>query len=149
MIIFAETSFLCSTYRNDIHSAKVSAYLGNVTQAIMVTSLVLFEYRQSLRLQNFQNSANAAIGTTTTVSQKMMAAIQQDLTDQRLVIASVDWSAAHQIAETLSAKHTGTIGCRFADILHVAAAIEIGTTHFLSFDSGQRALAEAEGLTVP
>jgi predicted nucleic acid-binding protein len=35
------------------------------------------------------------------------------------------------------------------DILHVATAIELGATHFLTFDANQKKLAEAEGLTVP
>lgn len=34
------------------------------------------------------------------------------------------------------------------DILHLAAALELGVTDFLSFDENQCRVAEAEGLTV-
>jgi len=35
------------------------------------------------------------------------------------------------------------------DILHVATAIELGAKEFLTFDTDQKKLAEAEGLLVP
>jgi hypothetical protein len=35
------------------------------------------------------------------------------------------------------------------DILHVAAALKLGATEFLTFDGNQKKLAESEGLRVP
>jgi len=40
-------------------------------------------------------------------------------------------------------------GWRFADILHVATALQLGAETFLTFDDNQCALAETEGLVVP
>jgi predicted nucleic acid-binding protein len=34
------------------------------------------------------------------------------------------------------------------DILHVATALHLGATEFLTFDANQKELAEAEGLVV-
>jgi predicted nucleic acid-binding protein len=34
-------------------------------------------------------------------------------------------------------------------VLHVASAIHLGVTDFLTFDGNQKELAEAEGLVVP
>ena len=48
----------------------------------------------------------------------------------------------------LSAQHTIPGGHRSFDILHVAAALELGAKEFLTFDARQSALAEAENLTV-
>jgi hypothetical protein len=44
---------------------------------------------------------------------------------------------------TLSGGHRGF------DILHVAGALKLKATHFLTFDGNQRTLAEEEGLIVP
>lgn len=43
---------------------------------------------------------------------------------------------------------TPRLGCRTLDILHVACAIEIGATAFLSFDHRQNTLANHAGLTL-
>ena len=58
----------------------------------------------------------------------------------------VDWAAVHQRAEALSTAHTISSGHRLADILHVATALHLGVTEFLTFDSNQKKLAQAEGL---
>ena len=58
----------------------------------------------------------------------------------------VDWAAVHLRAEALSAAHTISSGHRLADILHVARALHLGVTEFLTFDSNQKKLAQAEGL---
>jgi predicted nucleic acid-binding protein len=61
----------------------------------------------------------------------------------------VDWSSVHQRAEALSSAHTQASGHRLVDLLHVATALHLGVTEFLTFDGNQKALAEAEGLVVP
>ena len=79
----------------------------------------------------------------------MLQQLQSDLASGVLEVVPVNWSEVHQIAETLSAKHTQAQGCRFADLLHVATAIHLGVRNFLTFDAGQKKLAEAEGMDVP
>ena len=37
---------------------------------------------------------------------------------------------------------------RLAGILHVATALDLGASEFLTFDANQKLLAEAEGLVV-
>ncbi|MFO7640475.1 MAG: PIN domain-containing protein [Candidatus Competibacteraceae bacterium] len=66
-----------------------------------------------------------------------------------LEIAASDWADVHRIAEEISSKHTESGGHRLVDILHVATALHLGAETFLTFDSNQKRLAEAEGLTVP
>lgn len=52
-------------------------------------------------------------------------------------------------AERLSALHSERLGTRSLDILHVAAALVLGSTEFLSLDERQTRLARAAGITVP
>ena len=79
----------------------------------------------------------------------MLRALQSDFAGGVLEMVAPDWADVHRIAEELSGKHTETGGHRFADILHVATAIHFGAETFLTFDSNQQLLAEAEGMRVP
>jgi predicted nucleic acid-binding protein len=51
-------------------------------------------------------------------------------------------------AEKLGAAHNESIGCRSADLFHVAAAIEWGADHFLTYDDRQKKMAKAAGLAI-
>jgi predicted nucleic acid-binding protein len=51
-------------------------------------------------------------------------------------------------AEKLGAAHNLAIGCRSADLFHIAAAGELGCGTFLTFDDKQTAMAKAAGLVV-
>ena len=146
---FADTSFLCSNYFSDIHSAKSDVFLRQHDAPVGVSTLVVFEFRQSLRLQEFQNGRDHTIGKNSTAVAGMLNELQTDLRNGGFEIVAPDWPAVHQLAESLSAKHTHSTGNRFADILHVATALHLGVSHFLTFDTNQRALAETEGLVVP
>jgi predicted nucleic acid-binding protein len=52
-------------------------------------------------------------------------------------------------AQALAGKHTGRLGVRSLDILHVAVALELQAEAFLTFDRRQARLARAEGLPTP
>ena len=45
--------------------------------------------------------------------------------------------------------HSEKLGTRSLDILHVASALVLGSTSFVTFDRRQAALARASGLKVP
>ncbi len=149
MSAFVEPSFLYSVYHVDVHNRRADAFLHGHHGIIEVSTLVIFEFRQSLRLQSFQLSKGRPVGKTQHEVNTMISAFQSDLAAGRFEIANPDWPRVHAEAETLSAKHTEGTGIRFADILHVATAMTLGAGEFLTFDAGQRALAEAEGLVVP
>jgi predicted nucleic acid-binding protein len=51
-------------------------------------------------------------------------------------------------AERLSASHSESLGTCSLDILHVAAALVLGSEVFLTFDTRQSSLAKAAGLKV-
>ncbi len=79
----------------------------------------------------------------------MLQDIQADLASGLIETVRVDWPDVHQWAENLSNKHTITSGHRLTDILHVATAMHLAVPEFLTFDTNQKLLAQAEGLTVP
>jgi predicted nucleic acid-binding protein len=45
-------------------------------------------------------------------------------------------------------EHTATVGARALDVLHVASALTLGRTTFVTYDERQAALARATGMRV-
>jgi predicted nucleic acid-binding protein len=148
MDAFPDTSFLCSIYRTQIHSPKADAFMASRTRPLTVSSFLLLEFRQSLRLQVRLYTTDKTKGFPKHEADRMRQDLETDLKNKVLEMADVDWSAVHKLAEELSARHTEANGHRLADILHVATALHLGKQMFLSYDENQRKLAEAEGLKV-
>lgn len=149
MSCFPDTSFLCALYRTQVNSARADQFMAGLSGALSVSSLLLLEFRQSVRLQIRLHLNDRSKGFPQTQGQQMLNDLQIDLNAGLLSTIPVDWSAVHQRAEALSSAHTIAAGHRLADILHVATALQLGVTEFLTFDANQKRLAEAEGLVVP
>ena len=149
MIHFCDTSFLCSLYRKQIHSPRAIAFMEKRSTAVSVTSLLLLEFRQSLRFQVWLHTKDRTKGFSKREAQQMNMDLASDLKAGVLEIVEVDWAAVHQQAEELSGRYTEKNGHRFADLLHVATALHLEAPEFLTFDGNQKKLAEAEGMKVP
>ncbi len=72
--------------------------------------------------------------------------IEDDFANGDLFYLDLLWRAALDRAFELSKKHSPTIGARSLDVLHVACALELKLSHFLTFDERQAKLAKATGL---
>ena len=149
MSCFPDTSFLCALYRTQVNSARADQYMTGLSGSLGVSSLLLLEFRQSVRLQIRLHLNDRSKGFPQTEGQQMLNDFQIDLNAGLLTTIPVDWAAVHQRAEALSTAHTISSGHRLADILHVATALHLGVTEFLTFDSNQKKLAQAEGLRTP
>ncbi len=149
MSCFPDTSFLCALYRTQVNSARADQFMAGLSGTLGVSSLLLLEFRQSVRLQIRLHLNDRSKGFPQPEGQQMLNDLQIDLNAGLLTTIPVDWSAVHQRAEALSSAHTLASGHRLADILHVATALHLGVTEFLTFDTNQKKLAEAEGLVVP
>lgn len=149
MSCFPDTSFLCAAYRTQVNSPSSDAYLMELGAPLPVSSLLLLEFRQSVRLQNRLFGLDRSKGYPAWEGVRMLRHLQSDLNAGVLEIVTVDWPDVHRIAEELSGRHTLGGGHRLADILHVATALHLASPVFLTFDFNQRKLAEAEGMKVP
>jgi predicted nucleic acid-binding protein len=146
---FPDTSFLCSLFYRRAFTPAAIAYMGGLGRPLTVSSLLLLEFRQSVRFQMRLHSMDRGKGYSPAEGTRMLRDLQSDLAGGVLEIVTVDWADVHRIAEELSAMHTARNGNRLADILHVATALHLASPVFLTFDEQQRKLAEAEGMTVP
>ena len=149
MSCFPDTSFLCALYRTQVNSPRADEFMAGLSGALPVSSLLLLEFRQSVRLQIRLHSNDRSKGFAQVQGHQMLNDLQIDLNAGLLTTTPVDWSAVHQRAEALSSAHTLAEGHRLADILHVATALQLGVAQFLTFDANQKQLARAEGLLVP
>lgn len=149
MIAFPDTSFLCALYVRQSTSEQAIAWLEPQTAPLTVSSLLLYEFRQSVQFQIFRHERDRRQGYARAQGQAALAALQSDLKAGVLQLAAVDWAEVHQQAERLALQNTRRHGHRSFDILHVATALHLGVTDFLTFDANQQQLAEAEGLRVP
>lgn len=148
MNAFPDTSFLCSVYRTQVHSARADAFMATGTEPLRVSSFLLLEFRQPLRFQARLGEGDRTKGFPGDEARLMLRDLQSDLAAQVLQMGSVDWSDMFQRSEALSARYTKGGGHRLADIMQVATALRLGTEEFLTFDANQKKLAVAEGLKV-
>ena len=149
MTHFPDTSFLCALYRSQVNSTRADAYMAGLSGPLRVSSLLMLEFRQSVRLQLRLHRNDRTKGFSQSEGQQMLRDIQIDLNSGILSMIPVEWADVHQRAESLSSTHTLAAGHRLADILHVATALHLGVGEFLTFDANQKKLAEAEGIVVP
>ncbi len=140
MTIYADSSFFVSHYLQDAHSAEAQRRMLSLPE-------VWFTPFQRVELIHavFQHCFRNYIGAD----------------EARIVLADLDrdcklgvWRLRDQPpgtfarCEQIARRRVATLGVRTLDTLHVAAALELGATHFWTFDQRQTRLAEAEGLLI-
>ena len=143
MVIACDTSFLFSLYASDAYSSRAVAWVSRNTLALHLNSLTHFEFGNAVRFSEFRKAI--PLGSAAQYWAGFEAAIAQG----RLIVATSNLADVLDEAKRLSSMRTLTGGYRGFDILHVASALKMNATHFLTFDGNQKKLAEAEGLVVP
>lgn len=149
MIAYPDTSFLCSVYRAQVHSARADAYRESMSEPLPFSSLLEFEFTQAIRLQVWLHLQDWRKGYVETEADQMMADWESDVARGINRLVPVDHDAVLRLARTLSLKKTSVGGHRTLDLLHVATAVHLGAQDFLTFDDRQRVLAAHVGLNVP
>ena len=149
MISFPDTSFLCALYRGQDNTDLAIAYGNKMREPLHVSSLVLYEFRQSIRFQEYLHEKDKRKGFSRANGQIALANLQRNIVGGMVVIVPPDWAEVYTLAEQLSAIHTSSGGHRSFDILHVATALHLGAKELLTFDANQRKLAEEVGLKAP
>ena len=141
-MVCADTSFLLSLTGNDSNSGAAGTHARALREPVRITALNRLEFENALGLLRFRGAISASEASIT------LAALAADEQAGRIVEDVCDWVAVFREALRLSRSKSEREGHRVLDILHVAAALELGATEFLSFDQRQRTLALAEGLSV-
>ena len=147
MNAYPDTSFLCALYVQQSTSVAAIAYYQRMRAPLYVSVLLLGEFRQSVRFQIFRHSRDSTQGYARKTGLDALTKLQANLDAGALVVAPTEWSDVLARAEQISSQYTSNGGHRYLDILHVATALHLGAIEFLTFDTNQRKLAAAAGLT--
>jgi predicted nucleic acid-binding protein len=139
---YADTGFLISLYINETTTAAASSVAQTIVGPFPITSLGFLELRNALYLAVFRRQISEAI------RRAAWQTIERDIRNGVFVNARVDADRLYAKAADLADKHSTTSGTRTLDLIHVAAAILLGTKQLLSFDNRQRTVATREGLRV-
>jgi len=134
--IYVDTSFLVSLYSADANSAAVVQTLHAGAGILLLSTFAELEVVNAMGLRVFRKEISPlqAQSSLNNFKQDLRAGIFQ----LRPLPENV-FVRAHQ----LSRQTTPRLGTRTADLLHVAAALELGSDWFYSFDRQQRKLAQA------
>ena len=141
MKIYLDTSFLVSLYSPDINSGTAARLMHASKGDRLITTLGELEVVNALGLRVFRKEVAAA------QAQASLDDFEKDLRDGVLQLRRLPEQAFDR-ARQLSRQTTTRIGTRTADLLHVAAALELGVDWLYSFDKQQRKLARAVRLKI-
>lgn len=139
LLIYLDTSLLVSLYTPDANSAAASAAMQSAQETLLITPLVELEVVNALELRVFRKEISSPQAVASA------ADFAKDLRCKVYLLRTLP-EAAYERAKHLSHNLTAKLGTRTADLLHVAAALELGATTVFSFDLQQRKMAEAAGL---
>ena len=140
--VYVDTALLVKGYVFETNSREAIAILDALEVPLLLTHIHEIEVPNAIRLKRFRGEITKAEEAAS------LRLFHADLKAGRLVRPEYKLADVFRRAEKLSASHSGEIGTRSMDILHVAAALEIGCTTFASFDERQRKCAARAGLKI-
>jgi predicted nucleic acid-binding protein len=141
-MLCADTSFLFSLYRKDVHTAAAMAFLAKAAESLLLSALNEYELGNALRFAEFRSLLSPGEAV------RRLQAFAEDRAAGRWRHSGIELNEIVAQARMISEQHTVKGGHRAFDILHVAHAKLAGPKVFLSFDANQVALAKAVGLAV-
>ena len=139
---YLDTSSLIALYYPEEKTEPLIAHLNQHRLPLVFTWLHELELTNGLQLKLFRKEATAAaIGAT-------LDAVHRDQVDGVLHGAQPTWTTVIETTLRLAEVHTGALGARTLDLLHIAAALTLQASEFVTGDKRQAIAAANEGLTV-
>jgi predicted nucleic acid-binding protein len=138
---YADPSALLKLYLHEPESAAMSTWRFRSRGSLPLTPHGRLEIVNGICLASFRKAISTA------AMNDALASFDEDCAEDRYVLVDVPWRATLRRASEISRAHTRRLGCRALDVLHVAAALELGLRSFVTFDRRQIQLARVTGLT--
>ncbi len=140
MTAYLDSSALIKLYTGESGSARVGEYVKGLSTPLHFSHLHEVELKNGLRLKLFRKEAlRRAVEAS-------IRLIDKDLASGILERPNLNWLDVFRKAEEFSQRYSPLFGCRSLDLLHVASAVLIQATDFLTFDARQADLATSVGL---
>jgi predicted nucleic acid-binding protein len=132
---YADPSFIVSLYSPDANS-HAAAHTMQAPAERFVTTFGELEVVNAMGLRIFRKEISPA------QAQSSLLEFEQDLRDGVFQLRGLTDPVLER-AQQLSRQTTAKLGTRTADVLHVAAALELGVDCLYTFDLHQRKLAQS------
>jgi predicted nucleic acid-binding protein len=142
MNAYFDTAIILKLYVREATSPEAVRLANECPTPYLLTPWQEIEARVALRLKAFRKEITAA---------EMEASVQafdEDVLSGRWRKPNYEEATVWRHARELCDRHASKIGCRTLDLLHVAIALSLGVSTFVTFDERQRAVAKLEGLIV-
>jgi len=137
---YIDTSIFVKSFVLEPDSREAVAIIEATGEPFAFSHLHEIEIPNAIRLKRFRREITRAEETAA------LRAFEADVSSGRFARPAYDLDAVFIRAEQLSGRHSGDIGTRSLDLLHVATALEAGCTALASFDERQRKAAALSGL---
>jgi len=139
---YLDTSSLVALYYPEDKSEPLIAHLRRRPLPLAFTWLHEIEFTNGLQLKLFRKEAEAAAVAAT------LDTLRADTESGILHRAQPSWPTVFATTMRLSTAHSRALGTRTLDLLHVAAALTLSATEFVTGDERQAKAAAKEGLKV-
>src|SRR5271170_3620422 len=96
-----DTSFLCALYLPQVNSPTAFEWYKKSTDRIVVTDLVLMEFRHSVRLQSWLHKQDKSKGFPEVQGQSALNALESHLSQQLLHQVDYSWSHVQRLTERI------------------------------------------------
>jgi predicted nucleic acid-binding protein len=139
--IYTDISFLVSLYSPDANSSVAARTMQASSGDRYVTTFGELEMLNAMGLRVFRKEV------TQTQAESSLRDFEKDLRDGVFQLRGLPESVFEQ-ARQLSRQTTAKLVTRTPDLLHVAAALELGVDYLYTFDQQQKKLAQTVRLRV-
>lgn len=143
MKLYFDTSALIKLYYPEPETELIADWIIETKPVIFFTLFHELELKNAIGLKAFRGEI------TEKQLKDIIGTVNHDLDTGVLTVPLIHWNDLLCSAVALSDTFVKEIGTRTLDIIHVAAALYLQSTHFLTFDKKQAKLADAQGLINP
>ena len=142
MKAYFDTSFITKWYLPEADSAEALRIRARFAPPGMLTHLHRLEIITAWQLKVFRREISSQL------VEGAWSHLEQDVADGVWELPAYDLAQVISRAESLSRRHSSKLGTRSLDVLHVAAALVLGASAFVTADARQARLAKAAGMHV-
>jgi predicted nucleic acid-binding protein len=140
-MIYLDSSVIFSVQVSDANTVSAVSLVRSVEEVLLITTLCEIEVINALHLRVFRKeiSSQQALQSIGDIERNVQSGIYKSMQLPE---------SAFMRAKILAQSLTPAIGVRATDLLHVAAAIELGAKSLYTFDRKQHSAAQGAGLDV-
>jgi predicted nucleic acid-binding protein len=140
-MFYLDASVLFSLYRPDRNSVFATSLIASAQGSLVLSSLCEFETVNAFSLCVFRKEI------TEQDAQRARKKLETNIESGAFLMRPIPENAFRR-AKALAQKITPVVGVRAADLLHIAAALELGAKTLYTFDQRQRQAAQAANLAI-